>query len=254
MFTNSIKPFLSKYTNGIILSHTVRTFGIGESTMAELVADLLDSKNPTIAPYAKDGEALLRITASAQTIEQAEALCTPIIDDLLVRLSPYVYGVDVDNLQQKVVELLTKKNLKVALAESCTAGYTAKRLTEISGASSVFECGIISYSNEVKKSLLGVSAQTLKDFGAVSPQTAEEMAKGVRLLGAADIGIGITGIAGPQSDDSNKPVGLCYIALADAKTVQVEKIETGRTSDREYNRYYAASRALNMIRLYAEQY
>lgn len=254
MFLESIKPFLSKYTNGIILSHTVRTFGIGESAMAELAEDLLDSENPTVAPYAKDGEALLRVTACAQTAAQAEKLCDPVLKSLLERLSPYVYGVDVDSLQQKVVELLTKKKLTVALAESCTAGYTAKRLTEIAGASKVFECGIVAYSNRIKIKLLNVSPDTLNKYGAVSEQTAVEMAKGARAVGGADIGVGITGIAGPESDGSKKPVGLCFIALADVDTVRVEKIETGRPFDREYNRYYAASRALNMIRLYAANF
>lgn len=254
MFLESVKPFLSKYTNGVILSHTVRTFGIGESAMAELAADLLNSENPTVAPYAKDGEALLRVTACAQTAAQVETLCAPVLKSLLERLFPYVYGIDVDSLQQKVVELLMEKNLKVALAESCTAGYTAKRLTEIAGASKVFECGIIAYSNEIKIKLLNVSPNTLKEYGAVSEQTAIEMAKGVRVAGGADIGVGITGIAGPTGDGSEKPSGLSFIALVDGDTVRAEKIETGKPLDREYNRYYTASRALNMIRLYAENF
>jgi nicotinamide-nucleotide amidase len=251
MFNNDVKPFLSKYSDGVIISHTVRTFGIGESAMAELADDLLWNENPTVAPYAKDGESLLRVTARAKTAEQAEELCSPVIRKILDRLGTYVYGIDVDSLQQRVVELLTEKGLKVAIAESCTAGYTAKRLTEISGASQVFDCGIISYSNDIKIKLLGVSPETLKMYGAVSEQTAIEMAKGVRTLSGADIGIGITGIAGPQSDESGKPAGLSFIALTDANNVSVEKLETGRTNDREYNRYVTASRALNMIRLYA---
>jgi len=251
MFNNDVKPFLSKYSDGVIISHTVRTFGIGESAMAELADDLLWNENPTVAPYAKDGESLLRVTARAKTAEQAEELCSPVIRKILDRLGTYIYGIDVDSLQQRVVELLTEKGLKVAIAESCTAGYTAKRLTEISGASQVFDCGIISYSNEIKINLLGVSAETLEKYGAVSEQTAIEMAKGVRTLSGADIGIGITGIAGPQSDESRKPAGLSFIALSDVNNVSVEKLETGRTNDREYNRYVTASRALNMIRLYA---
>lgn len=251
MFIDDVKSFLSKYSEGVIISHTVRTFGIGESAMAELAGDLLWNENPTVAPYAKDGESLLRITARASTKAQAEELCEPVIRNLLTRLGSYVYGIDVESLQQCAVELLAEKRLKVAIAESCTAGYTAKRLTEISGASEVFDCGIISYSNEIKINLLGVSPETLKMFGAVSEQTAKEMAKGVRKIGNADIGVGITGIAGPKSDESGKPAGLSFIALADAGNVWVEKLETGRPNDREYNRYVTASRALNMIRLFA---
>ncbi len=251
MFIQDVKPFLAKYSDGVIISHTVRTFGIGESAMAELADELLWNKNPTVAPYAKDGEAMLRITASAKTAETAEELCKPVIHKILDRLGSYVYGIDVDSLQQRAVELLKEKGLKVAIAESCTAGYTAKRLTEISGASEVFDCGVISYSNEIKMKLLGVLPDTLKNHGAVSEETASEMAKGIRSLGGADIGVGITGIAGPKSDESGKAAGLSYIALADKNNVWVEKLETGKSNDREYNRYLTASRALNMIRLYA---
>lgn len=251
MFIHDVKPFLSKYSDGVIISHTVRTFGIGESAMAELADELLWNENPTVAPYAKDGEALLRITARAETSELAEELCSPVIEKIRARLGSYVYGIDVDSLQQQVVRLLFEKKLKVAIAESCTAGYVAKRLTEISGASEIFDCGIISYSNEIKIKLLGVSPDTLKINGAVSEQTATEMAKGVRALSGADIGVGITGIAGPKSDESGKPAGLSFIALADKNNVWVDQIETGRANDREYNRYVTASRALNMMRLYA---
>ena len=254
MFSESVKPFLSKYTGGVIVSHTIRTFGIGESAMAELAAELLDSENPTVAPYAKDGEALLRVTACAETAAQVETLCAPVLKSLLARLSPYGYGVDVDRLQQKVVALLREKNRPIALAESCTGGYIAKRLTEIAGSSKVFECGITAYSNRIKIKLLGVSPDTLKKYGAVSEQTAIEMAKGIRAVSGADIGIGITGIAGPEGDGSKSPVGLSFIALADADTVCVEKIESGKPLDREYNRYYTASRALNMIRLYTASF
>ena len=254
MFNNDVKPFLSRYSDGVIISHTVRTFGIGESAMAELADDLLWNENPTVAPYAKDGESLLRVTARAKTAEQAEELCSPVIGKIVEKLGSYVYGIDVDSLQQRVVELLIEKGLKVAIAESCTAGYTAKRLTEIPGASQVFDCGIISYSNEIKVKLLGVSPGTLDKYGAVSEQTASEMAKGVRALSGADIGVGITGIAGPKSDESGKPAGLSFIALADADNVSVEKLETGRTNDRDYNRFVTASRALNMIRLYAADF
>ena len=148
--------------------------------------------------------------------------------------------------------LLEKHNLSIATAESCTAGYIPKRITDIAGASSVFEFGAITYSNEMKNKILGVSAETLKKYGAVSEQTAAEMAAGIRRITGADIGISVTGIAGPDSDGTNKPVGLCYIAL-DAEDKKIcEKTETGK-NNREYNRYVNASRALNLARLYMEE-
>lgn len=252
MFIEQAKPFLKKYSSGSIISHTVRTMGIGESALAEMVGDLLGNKNPTVAPYAKDGEVLLRITAAAVDEKSAHELCKPMIEQIRARLSSYVYGIDTDSIEQRVVELLSEKGKKIALAESCTGGYIAKRITDIPGSSSVFDCGIVSYANQTKVDILGVSPDTLEISGAVSKQTAAEMAQGARRAGNADIGIGVTGIAGPGNDSSNKPAGLIYIALADKDKTFVDKLITGRSFDREYNRYVASSYALNMARLYLE--
>lgn len=252
MYKESVVPYLAEYSEGAIVSHTVRTMGIGESAMAEKVADLIEGSNPTVAPYAKKGEALLRVTAKAETESKAEELCRPVIDEIISRLGGVVYGIDSENIEQRVVELLKENNMTIATAESCTAGYIPKRLTDIPGASEVFGCGIISYSNEIKQQLLGVKKETLDRFGAVSEQTAREMAAGVRRVSGADIGISVTGIAGPGSDGTDKPVGLCFIAL-DAEDMQAcEKVETGK-NDREYNRYVNASRALNLARIYIER-
>ena len=252
MYRESVVPYLAEYADGAIVSRTVRTMGIGESAMAELCADLLENENPTVAPYAKKGEALLRITAKAENEEEADKLCTPVLEEIKSRLGSYVYGIDSESIEQRVVELLKKNNMTLATAESCTAGYIPKRITDISGASSVFEFGAITYSNEMKHKVLGVSEETLKKYGAVSEQTAREMAAGIRRVSGSDIGISVTGIAGPNSDGTNKPVGLCFIAL-DAEDKQIcEKIETGK-NDREYNRYVTASRALNLARKYIEE-
>lgn len=252
MYQKSVVPFLSEYAEGAIVSHTVRTMGIGESAMAELCADLLENENPTVAPYAKKGEALLRVTAKAGSESEAEKLCKPVIDDIKSRLGSYVYGIDAQSIEERVVELLKEKKLTIATAESCTAGYISKRITDIAGASSVFGFGAVTYSNEIKHKILGVSNETLEKYGAVSEQTAREMAAGIRRVSGADIGISVTGIAGPGSDGTSKPVGLSFVAL-DAEGVQVcEKIETGR-SDREYNRYVTGSRALNLARKYMEE-
>lgn len=252
MYHESVVPYISEYSEGAIVSHTVRTMGIGESAMAETVADLLDNANPTVAPYAKKGEALLRITAKGENEEEAEKLCGPVIDEVCKRLGSCVYGIDSESIEQRVVELLKEKNLTLATAESCTAGYIPKRITDIAGASAVFSFGAITYSNEAKNKFLGVRQETLDAYGAVSEQTATEMAAGIRRVTGADIGISVTGIAGPGSDGTNKPVGLCFIAI-DAENYNVcEKIETGK-NDREYNRYVTASRALNLVRIYIEK-
>ena len=252
MYKEYVVPYLAEYSDGAIVSHTVRTMVIGESAMAELCADLLENENPTVAPYAKKGEALLRVTAKAQSEAEAEKLCVPVVEEIKSRLGNYVYGVDSESIEERVVELLKEKKMTLATAESCTAGYIPKRITDIPGASSVFGCGVVSYSNEIKHKMLGVKNETLEAYGAVSEQTAREMAAGIRRVSGADIGISVTGIAGPGSDGTSKPVGLSYIAL-DAGDRQVcEKIETGR-NDREYNRYVNGSRALNLVRIYLEE-
>ena len=152
----------------------------------------------------------------------------------------------------ELIKTLLDKKATVATAESCTAGYIPKRITDIAGASSVFGFGAITYSNEMKQKILGVREETLASYGAVSEQTAREMAAGIRRVSGADIGISVTGIAGPDSDGTNKPVGLCFIAIDTEDYKSVEKIETGK-KDREYNRYVTASRALNLARLYIEK-
>lgn len=252
MFEEYAPSFLGEYSEGVIVSHTVRTMGIGESAMAQVVADLLENENPTVAPYAKKGEALLRVTAKAANEQEAEKMLSPLIDEIRSRLGETVYGIDSENIEQRVVELLKENNLTLATAESCTAGYIPKRITDIPGASSVFEYGAITYSNDVKEKVLGVRHETLLAHGAVSAQTAQEMAAGIRRVSGADIGISVTGIAGPGSDGTEKPVGLCYIAIDAPDYKACEKIETGR-NDREYNRYVNASRALNLVRLYIEK-
>lgn len=251
MFQNCAVPYLMQFSDRIIVSHNIRTFGIGESSMAERVNDLFDAQNPTVAPYAKDGEALLRVTAMAKTKEDAESLCEPIIEEIKNRLDAYVYGVDYNCIEEAVVGMLKEHHLKVATAESCTGGLIAKRITDVPGASEVFECGIISYANGIKHKVLGVSEDDLNKYGAVSEPVAKQMAQGALKVSGADIAVSVTGIAGPDSDSTGKPVGLVYIGLADKENVWVREIRTSRR-DRSYNRYVSASNALDMIRLYID--
>lgn len=251
MFQNCAVPYLMQFSDRIIVSHNIRTFGIGESSMAERVNDLFDAQNPTVAPYAKDGEALLRVTAMAKTKEDAESLCEPIIEEIKKRLDAYVYGVDYNCIEEAVVGMLKEHHLKVATAESCTGGLIAKRITDVPGASEVFECGIISYANAIKHKVLGVSEDDLNKYGAVSEPVAKQMAQGALKVSGADIAVSVTGIAGPDSDSTGKPVGLVYIGLADKENVWVREIRTSRR-DRSYNRYVSASNALDMIRLYID--
>ncbi|MBP9988654.1 MAG: competence/damage-inducible protein A, partial [Ruminococcus sp.] len=185
MFTQSAVPYLRQFSDKIIVSHNIRTFGIGESNMAELVNDFFSMSNPTVAPYAKDGEALLRVTAMADNEEEAEKLCAPVIEEIKSKLGEYFYGTDYNCIEEAVVDLLKENSLKVATAESCTGGLVSKRITNVSGSSAVFDCGIVSYSNEIKNKILGVDENDLKTFGAVSETVAIQMAQGVLKLGGA---------------------------------------------------------------------
>lgn len=152
------------------------------------------------------------------------------------------------SIEKQTVELLKSKKLKLATAESCTGGLISKRITDVSGSSEVFEGGVVCYSNRFKENVLGVSPETLKKYGAVSRETAREMVKGVLSLTKADIAVAVTGIAGPSSDDTNKPVGLVYIAVSDGKSTIVKKLLNNFTGDvREKNRNISADTALEMI-------
>lgn len=247
MFEENVVPLLRKYSNKTIISHNIKMIGIGESNMAEEAGDLLDGENPTVAPYAKDGECLLRVTASGENEKEAEEKARPVIEKITEKFENYIYAIDEPNIETALVKLLKKYHLKISLAESCTGGYAAKRITDISGASEVFDCAVVSYSNEIKHKVLGVSKEDLEKYGAVSESVARQMAEGIRRLSGADFGIGITGIAGPLSDNTNKPVGLSYVAVSDADGTECIEIMTSR-QDRDYNRYVNASRAFDLVR------
>ena len=256
MFRESAVPYLAQFSDKTIISHEIRTFGIGESALAEKVKDFLDGENPTVAPYAKDGEALLRVTAMAEDEENAEKLIKPVADKIVSLLGDVVYGLDKPNIETAVVEMLKENGLVLATAESCTGGLISQRITSVAGSSEVFECGVVSYANEIKHRVLGVSEDDLKTYGAVSEQVARQMAQGVLNLSGADAAVSVTGIAGPGSDGTDKPVGLSFIGFA-AKdgTVKVKKLLTGHSGAncREYNRYVNASNALNMVRLWINE-
>ncbi|MGN0520205.1 MAG: CinA family protein [Candidatus Fimenecus sp.] len=154
-------------------------------------------------------------------------------------------------LEEEVISLLSEKGLTLTAAESCTGGLIAKRLTDVSGASAVFHGSLVTYSNRLKEKWLGVQAETLQKYGAVSEQTAREMALGARKAADADLAVAVTGIAGPNSDDTNKSVGLVFIALADKDAVTVEKYENRFTDNvREQNRTASAQHALEAVRRY----
>ena len=249
MLKNYMVPFLKKEQEYVIVSHNVHIYGRGEAPVAQMLDDLMDGENPTLAPYAKEGECYMRVTAKAPTEEQADAMCQPLIEEIKRRVGDFVYSVDVETLEELVVSELKAKGKKLATAESCTGGLLSKRITDVPGSSEVFEMGCVTYANQAKEDLLSVSHETLEQYGAVSPQTAREMAEGIVRRSGSDLGIGITGIAGPDGGTAEKPVGLIYIALSDGENTWVTKRSPiGRTKSREWHRHCAASQALAMVR------
>ncbi len=250
MFKYRARPYLEKLVGEhVIRSRYIKVFGIGESAMEDKLAYLMNSlTNPTAAPYAKEGECEVRVTASAATEEEAYAMIAPVVEEIKGVLGDMVYGIDVASLEEVVVHKLIERGLTVACAESCTGGLVQKRITDIDGCSACFVGGAVTYSNEMKIKLLGVSRDTLNTFGAVSAETAIEMARGIRALTGADIGISTTGVAGPGGGSEEKPVGTVYIGLSAEGLDKVIKPELKYMRSRPRIRSGAASHAFNLIR------
>jgi nicotinamide-nucleotide amidase len=253
MLRNYVVPFLKQDQEWVIVSHNVHIYGRGEAPVAQMMDDLMNGENPTLAPYAKEGECYLRVTAKAHTEEEADQMCQPLIQEIKRRLGDFVYSVDVESLEELVVQKLADQGKKLATAESCTGGLLAKRITDVPGSSAVFDMGCVTYANEAKEALLSVDHGTLEQYGAVSEETAREMAEGIVRRSGSDIGVGITGIAGPDGGTPEKPVGLIYIALSDGDHTWVTKRSPiGRTKSRAWHRHCAASQALDMVRRYLD--
>lgn len=247
MWKECAMPYLYKLAGGCIVSRNIRVFGLGESNMEAILHDMMaESKNPTIAPYAKTSECFARVTAKADTPEQCETLLEPVVEKICGLLGEDVYGVDVDSLEQVVGDGLRQRGLTLAVAESCTGGLLSKRITDIPGCSDYYLGGVCSYANSVKMNVLGVKKETLDAVGAVSPEVAEQMAEGVARALGADIGVGTTGIAGPGGGTDDKPVGLVYISVWYKGQHFTRKMQSMNGRDRI--RMQAASTALDLIR------
>jgi len=207
----------------VIRSRVLRLCGIGESDAEAQLQDLIASENPTLAPLAKLGEVHFRITARADSPEQAEQMIAAMEREVRARLGAYIFGTDDTTLEQAVVQSLITAGQSLVVAESCTGGLLANRITNVPGSSEVFLGGVVSYSNALKQSLLGVPAEVLAQYGAVSEPTARAMAEGVRQRLGGWWGVGITGIAGPGGGSPEKPIGLVYIGVSDPDATVVKR-------------------------------
>lgn len=248
MFEESVIPYLQKDNYKVLYSKMVKVCGIGESKAETIVKDLMDAQtNPTIAPYAKMGEVHFRITASAKSKEEGKELVKPVVDQLKQRFGDAVYTTkEKVTLEDKVVKMLKKRGLTMVTAESCTGGMLSSRLINVSGVSEVFKAGLVTYANKAKQELLGVRKKTLKKYGAVSRETAEEMVLGAVERYDADVAVSVTGIAGPDGGTEEKPVGLVYIGCYVCGELAV--YECHFTGTREKIRETTVITALNLVR------
>jgi nicotinamide-nucleotide amidase len=247
MFEQSVYPYLKEKSKYLIKSKTLRVVGIGESAIQEMLQKIFDTQsNPTIAPYAKDGEVHLRMTAKCKEESEADRLLAELETQVKGLLGDHIYGFDNESLEHVVYKLLKEKKLTLSIAESCTGGLISSRITNVSGVSEVFMNSIITYSNEAKMKFLNVKEETLEKCGAVSPETAQEMAMGIKKVSNTDVGISVTGIAGPDGGTAEKPVGLFYIGLAMGD--KLEAYQFCFPASREKVRWNASTRALDVLR------
>ncbi len=252
MWEESGHNFLkNNFSDGSILfSNTIKLTGIGESTVAEKIKNLLKLKNPTIAPYASLEEVKLRITSKAKSLSEAKLLIKPIKKELKEKFPNYIFGENKENLSSIIIKELIRRNETLVFAESCTGGLLSSNLTSIAGASRVFKGSIVAYSNELKNLLLEVPNNLIDSFGAVSEEVAESMAIGAKNALQADWAISVSGIAGPEGGCKVKPVGLVYIAIAgpDNQTIKIKK-EYNPLRDRNEIQRLSVNDCLNSLRL-----
>ena len=249
LLEHRVRPILAELSDAVIASHNVHFYGIGESEMEYRLRGYMEElTNPTLAPYAKSGECLVRVTAKARTAEEAEKMMAPVIERVKAMFGDLVYAVDGKDIAEHTVKLLIEKGVTTAAAESCTGGELQGRITDIPGASASLKGGVVVYTNEAKHLLLGIPTETLDKYGAVSREIAAELAERVRLKLGDDLGVGVTGLAGPDGDGVH-PVGTVFVSLSDGKRTWVrEKHITDR--DRKTVRLYACQNVFDMVRRY----
>ena len=250
MFSLSALPYLQHLSEEKIVSHSVCVFGMGESAVDDVFAEEMNTMtNPTMAPYAKESDCLLQITAKAASVEEAEAMIAPVMAHVCEKLGDMVYGIDVDCIEEAAMALMREKQMTFATAESCTGGEIAKRFTDLPGASAFFKGGAVTYWNEVKSLMLGIAPELIEKKGVVSYDVAKAMAEGIRARLDTDMAIGVTGLAGPDGDGINE-VGTVFIALAVEGETFVREIHLGERRTRSFIRRMAGNYAFDMMRRY----
>ncbi len=246
LFENGVKQYLERFMDKSIFYRIIRTIGIGESDLEMLLMPVIDGQtDPTVATYAKEGECTLRVTSKRDTKDEAEAAVNEVISRINELAGEYIYSLDDEELNEVVVRILMEKGLKIASAESCTGGMFAASVTGVAGASNVISSSYVTYSNESKVKELGVDASLIEKHGAVSSQVAEAMAEGARLRSGADIGVSVSGFAGPDADPGYE-TGEAYIGYSTPDATGHYLVKTSRNI-RNWNRRYFTLRMLRAV-------
>lgn len=252
MLRRHVEPYLRKLSHEVIVSRDIMTFGMGESSIDELLHEkMAHMTNPTLATYAKPSEVRLRATAKAAAEEEARAMLAPVVNMVLDTLGDVVYGVDVSGLAEVCHAQLLRRGMTLATAESCTGGMAAEKLTAIPGASKVYRGGVVSYWTGVKADVLQVPTDILDTYGPVSEECARAMAQGVRRITGADIGVSVTGSAGPDPDERGVPVGIVYVGLAAPDGTWCRKLDFGRRR-RDRIQGLASNHVFDVVRRYLQ--
>ncbi len=248
MFMEQVYPYLQKRNNQFFYSAMIKISGTGESAAETMILDLISAQsNPTIATYAKSAEVHIRVTGCGKTPEEAQKITEPVAAEICKRFGREVFSLEEkEELEDSIVALLKKHQKSVSFAESCTGGLLSGRFVNASGASEVFKSGYVTYSNEEKIRILNVSKQTLDEFGAVSKETAKEMALGCVKASNTDFSVSVTGIAGPNGGTAQKPVGLVYIGCCYKDSCEV--LELRLSGNRQKIREVSVARALRFLR------
>lgn len=247
MFCESVKPYLIKKSEDILYSQNLKIFGMGESKVSELLNKYIsDYTNPTVAPYAETPGVRLRITAKCKTEAEGKNMVGEVKKEIKEILGDVIYSDKGETLPEAVVHMLSEKGLKISSAESCTGGLFAKLITDIAGSSAVLDESYVTYANEAKTKILGVKPETLRRYGAVSEETAREMADGLYKASKSNICAVFTGIAGPGGGTAEKPVGLVYMGISVNGKTDVYKLQLFGSRDKIRNQ--ACLEAFDLIR------
>ena len=255
LFQQAVVPFLSKHGTGgrtCISYKTLRTTGIFESKLMEVLGNIQEIQQFARLAFLPHYCGVdLRLTVKSTSSEDCKKRLKTAEEFIRSKINSYIYGEDGETLEEKVADYLFRLKKRVAVAESCTGGLLAHKFTNVPGSSDYFLAGVVAYSNSAKMKILGVNPETLRQFGAVSEETAKEMAEGVRSLVGSDFGLSTTGIAGPAGGSKEKPVGLVYIGFSDGTTISARKFIF--TNDRLANKERSSYAALETLRRYLQK-